>query len=391
MTNFNGRRILFYVPGNDVMASGVYHTQVFGLAQFMVRHGAECVIIHTSKKNAAPDEIVVDGVHIWHCPNIPGRYWLPFVPIKFRRMVKPLEHRISQFSPTHVYARDSYAGVAAIPLVRRLGARYVFSVRGAGLAKSDRSLFVLIKELLLRVMSWRVFHSVDHLSSVCLTLRDYVRKYYHYRGDDSIFPGSAADDKFTEMSKEDVLACRRELSIPEDGCVVIYSGSIGWYQNLDAIVGLMKAMHDLDNSLIFLFLVRDKEGIAEIARRIGLPADCYRTHFSEPKDVGRYLKIATAAFALRTDDTITRLASPIKVGEYLAAGLGVIVNPWIGDMRRNLGSVGCAMLYDGSQSPEELVRFVQSINDTKRREARSLGRKYYSYEGNINAIERMFA
>ena len=153
----------------------------------------------------------------------------------------------------------------------------------------------------------------------------------------------------------------------------------------------MKAMHDMDNSLIFLFLVRDKEGVAEIARRIGLPADCYRTHFSEPKDVGRYLKIATAAFALRTDDTITRLASPIKVGEYLAAGLGVIVNPWIGDMRRNLGSVGCAMLYDGSQSPEELVRFVQSINDTKRREARSLGRKYYSYEGNINAIERMFA
>ena len=391
MISFNDRRILFYIPGNDVMASGVYHTQVLGLAQFMVRSGAQCVVLQTNKDGGGFCERIVAGVRIWHCPKIPGHWLLPLVPVKLRRMVKPLEKRIFAFAPTHVYARDSYAGVAAIPLVRRLGARYVFSVRGAGLAKSDRGVVVILKEALLRILSWRVFHSVDHLSFVCQTLRDYVRKYYFYRGDDSIFPGSAAEDKFADVSKEEISACRKELSIPDNARVVIYSGSIGWYQNLDAIVALMKSMHALDDSLVFLFLVRDKEGVDAIAKRTGLDEACYRTYFSEPKDVGRYLKVATAAFALRTDDTITRLASPIKVGEYLASGLGVIVNPWIGDMRRIFGNASCAMLYDGTQSAEDIVKFVRSMDDGKRSEARSLGRRYYSYEGNIAAIEKMFS
>ena len=389
MNKLENKRVLFYVPGNDVFASGVYHTQVFGLAQYLATQGARCVIVHTDSQEPGRMR-TVDGVEFWST----GPYVyapLPLVPFRFRKMVRPLEGKVFTFRPTHVYARDSYAGVAAIPLVRRLGAKYVFSCRGAGLAKSDTSFSMHLKEWLLWVMTWRTFRAADHVSSVCETLRQHVRSFYRYRGPDSVFPGSAADEKFVLQSAEQAEHYRQLLRVPNEAKVVVYSGSTGWYQNLDAIVSLMKQMYDIDKRLVFLFQVANEAGIRKIAERVGLPSESYRVCFCRPEEVGGYLKIATAAFALRTQDEITRLASPIKVGEYLATGLGVIANPWIGDLRANLSGKACAFLYDGTQTAEELVAFVASQNDATKQAARQLGRDLYSYDGNRKAIDAMFS
>lgn len=384
------KRVLFYVPNMNALTDGVYHTQVFGLAQYLVRCGAQCVIIHTDATDPE-GERVVDGVRFWSTAVDARKVSIFRFPAKLRRLVSPLEPKIKAFAPTHIYARDSYAGLAALTLVKKMGAKFVFSCRGAGLAKSDTSLKVRIKEMMLWVVTWRVLNSADHVSSVCENLREHLKTFYHCKAPMSVLPCCAMEEKFAIPSEENRTALRQALNMPAAAKVVVYCGYIGGYQDGDGIVAMMKAMRDRNPSFVFLFLTEELNELKNIARRVGLPEGCFRALTCHPSEVASYLHIATAAFCLRTNDEVTRLCSPIKIGEYLAAGLGVIYSPWIGDMGRLLKSRPFAFAYDGTQAADELVAFVNAIDATKREAGKTFARSYYSYDGNRGSIEEMFA
>lgn len=65
--------------------------------------------------------------------------------------------------------------------------------------------------------------------------------------------------------------------------------------------------------------------------------------------VKKYLSAANAGIIMRKDVTVNNVESPIKVGEYLACGLPVILTKGIGDYSASLPKAGVALLLsDGS-------------------------------------------
>jgi glycosyltransferase involved in cell wall biosynthesis len=62
---------------------------------------------------------------------------------------------------------------------------------------------------------------------------------------------------------------------------------------------------------------------------------------------------------MRHDNTVNNVASPVKVGEYLACGLPVILTRGIGDYSDMLPAAGVGMLLDeAGDIANQVLRFI---------------------------------
>lgn len=386
----NDTRILFYVPGLDVIKHGVYFSQVFGLARYLVDQGAQCLVVHTFYGDDAYGESVREGVVLLNCPQDTRYVPLPFLGKKLFKSVSPALERIKAFKPTHVYVRDAFAGVGVMSFARELGAKLVFSCRGAGMAAGSKTLKDYVKEGILKWNMWRVLRRSDHANGVCERLNDHIRGFYHYHGPMSMLPCCVMSEKFEEISAEERDDCRRELDIPQDAKVVVYSGGMGWYQCTEELLELFKRLHDRDPSLVFLVLTQAMDVLKGMLAEVDLPLSCIRMRSCLPQEVARYQQSADVGVILRKDDVLNNLASPVKIGEYLSAGLGIIVSPWIGDVGELLSREDFALMHTSATEVDEMCNFIHSVDDEKKAHARDFARRYYTYEGNRTAVMDMF-
>lgn len=133
----------------------------------------------------------------------------------------------------------------------------------------------------------------------------------------------------SEQARREV---RRELGWGDEP-VLVYSGSLGsWYR-----LGEMLSFHEVARAevpgLRFLVLTQQVALVEEAARRRTL--DCQITARSVDADaVPRYLAACDVGICFLGEHRSKRASSPTKYGEYLATGLPVVTNDWIGDAKR---------------------------------------------------------
>lgn len=382
------KRILFYVPGMDVINNGVYYSQVFGLARYAVELGAECLIVYSTRTINDVEEFIQEGVRLIHCPDEKKYVPLPFIPKKYRRTIKPVEQRLIEFNPTHIYIRDPFSGFAALPLAKRLKAKVVFSRRGAGMSTGKHTIKDYVKEGISRFYVWQIFRKTVHLNVVSEYLKRCEARWY--RKDISVLPCCIMKEKLVEISQQERDVCRKELDIPLETKVVTYSGGMSHYQCIDEILTLMKEMHDIDKSLVFMLLTQDLDTLNQKLKAVGLPETCCRIRSCRPIEVATYLQSADVAIILRNNDMENRVASPVKIGEYLSSGLGVVASPWIGDVGAMLASKDFAYIFDEKATAEDVVTFVHQMDESKHEAARMFAEVYYTYEGNRDVVMSMF-
>ena len=387
---FKGKRILFYVPGLDVIKGAVYYSQVFGLAQYLVAHGAECLVVESAYNEDDRWEKVIDGVRVLNCP-LPKKYVpMPFLYSRFRKTVKPMWNHILNFSPTHIYVRNVHAGLAAFNLKRVTGAKLIYSRRGHEVVeiKAGGRLSDKIRAYIMRIYTSFLMRRVDHVSMVAYTLMEDTVRFCAMT---SVLPCCVMNDKFVQISAKERISCRESLGIPIDAKVVIYSGSMGHYQIPEVFLSEMKRIHELDRNIVFLILTEMLDVFNRKVEEVGLPKECYRVRKCIPQEVSVYLQSADVGLILRKNDDINRHASPVKIAEYLASGLGLIISPWIGDVGGALANHDFAFLHTQQSTAEDMVTFIRTLTDEQREHARRFAHDYYTYEGNRDALVSMFS
>lgn len=389
MIDLKDRRVLFYVPGMDVINDGVYYSQVFALARYVASLGAKCLIVYTSSENPEEAAFSRDGVDVIRCAWDKAYTSLPLMPRKYRCATRPAERKMEAFSPTHVYVRDPLSGYAGIALARQLKSKLVFSRRGAGLVSERLTLKTFFQEAFLRYCVWRLFRHSDHVNTVAETLKQYERRWYG--GPMSVLPCCVMPERLETLSAADRAAIRQELGIPFDAKVVAYSGGLSSYQCIDEILGLMRRMHDLDNRLFFMILTKAQDVLIEKIKVLGLDMDCVRAKACAPIEVSRYLQAADVAVILRRDNLLNRTASPVKIGEYLASGLGVIVSPCIGDVGTMFEGEDFALLAGPDMPAGKAVEFTCAMDDARRARARAFAARHFTYDGNADVVREMFS
>jgi glycosyltransferase involved in cell wall biosynthesis len=117
-----------------------------------------------------------------------------------------------------------------------------------------------------------------------------------------------------------------------DEPVVVYSGSLGSWYRIGEMLDFFEAAREEIAGLRFLVLtpqlalveheVRSRQLVGRVVART-VPPDA----------VPRYLAAGDAGICFLGRHTSKDASSPTKYGEYLAAGLPVVTNGWIGDAR----------------------------------------------------------
>ncbi len=152
-------------------------------------------------------------------------------------------------------------------------------------------------------------------------------------------------------------AARKDLGVADGSLLVAYSGTLAAWQMPDASIRVFQAVRILRPDARLLFLTPDVDA-AQTALAAAKVRDAL-VRSAPPGEAARLLCAADYGLLLRQDDTVNRVACPVKFGEYLACGVRPILTPHIGDQSDVCSASGLGVVV-GLANPDEAARIVDA-------------------------------
>lgn len=280
-----------------------------------------------------------------------------------------------------VHARGPVAaGLCARAIQGRAGSpRLVFDMRGDTLAEIKHGKFLtgdLTKiENEVRVYETSALNQAARLLAVSNPLIELAQRRYGYRGPATMIPCWAQHPPGYEAPSETLRReVREELGVPSEAFVFAYCGSAASWQ---AVPEMMRLFHELSKKIPqsrFLIITDEAQAMDRQMRTMGLSPDRVVGFAGPRKDVLRGLSAADAAVLLREKNAINRVACPMKLGDYLLAGLPVLATDDIGDVSSWLRDEGAGEIAP-SLDPGELLRAALALHDKVQTQAPGTLRK----------------
>ncbi len=388
--------ILFFVPEWPALGSSILHAQVLSVASFLNQHGFVCrfagaetsssraqeavaAIASQYKVHAVVKPVLAPQAHAWE-------YWCAC-----KRVYEQIRSEVADAGITHVYARSFIGSMWARRLARKLNAVSIFDVRG---------LVGLEKQLLIgptvksRLLSWLELYEVrrvDRLGAVSTNLKHYLSRNAD-REDTIVIPSCFNEQSFYfDPVARKVL--RSAFGLTEDNILLCYSGGTDTWQRIGDLIVVLKKVCSADRRCKALFLTNNRDEVAGLLREAAFPSDQALIHGCSHKEVHRYLSAADLGFIMRHDTTVNNVASPVKVAEYLACGLPVILTRGIGDYSEMLPGAGVGVLVDETADiVDQLLHFIRNNNLMKMRDkAVQFARSRLTMSANLESYRSLYA
>ena len=180
---------------------------------------------------------------------------------------------------------------------------------------------------------------------------------------------------------------RRELGI-SGGPVMIYVGSLStWY--LPDLT--LRAGSEFANRTggSFVVLTREVEFARARAEALGVSAIIKAVEYHE---VPVWLSAADVGLAFVRPDPAKRASAPTKVGEYLACGLAVVAIEGVGDLDAQFEGASVARTVPADIDPVRVVELAVEMSNAPDRssQARALAERYYSLEKGIESYAALY-
>lgn len=117
-----------------------------------------------------------------------------------------------------------------------------------------------------------------------------------------------------------------------DRRVITYVGKLGMWYLPDEMARFFALAYQHDARFFFQVLTQDDPLLMQRALQAsGVPMDAYDIRFVPPSQLSEVLIASDVGISFIRASYSKRASSPTKIGEYLAAGLPVIINTGIGD------------------------------------------------------------
>lgn len=411
-------RILFYIPEGNVLTNGVYASQCLGLARYLVKSGkAECAILHYAPKGE--DRFVggalarkwarvrrmireaFSGASFIETQELePGitlysdfktRRVISLFRTKrfFIRVARRIAPAVKGFNPTHIYCRTYLTAPGANLIAKAYGAKLVYSIRGEDVSEKRCAggFYNWLVSFWVRRSVRQAIRRADHINTVSKAFRDWLKA--EYGCDSSVLPCCVSEEKFADDHSRD--AVRAELGFAASNKVLVYCGGMWPWLCVDDMVLTMKRMCDTDKNLRVLFIVKGERSVKDVCARVGFSAEFWRVHGCRPAEVGRYMRAGDAGIILLRGDIRDQVCSPVKVGEYLASGLGVIAPACTGDFAKDAMGKPFFCEYSSEKDVNAYVKFIASMTDDVSAAARQFARDCYTWEANVREVEKLIS
>ncbi len=270
-----------------------------------------------------------------------------------------LSHR-----PRIVHAR-SYLPALTAELARRTvpGCRFVFDCRGllgdeyvdAGYWTRESARYRVLKGV-----ERHLFGTADAVVSLTEALAVWLRREKMVHAERTIVVVPCCVD-LSRFSPQPEARRRLRAQLGLDGKFVLaYSGTLGSYNTADEMAALFGFLRGLRPARFLLLTRSDPAPLREAFQKRGLPSDQLIHLELRPDGVNAHLAAADAGLCLAHPWFSKIAASPVKIPEYLALGLPVVVNRGIGDCDRLIAR-GFPLVDAGRLAPDELERAAHTL------------------------------
>jgi glycosyltransferase involved in cell wall biosynthesis len=301
---------------------------------------------------------------------------------------RPLTDLAGKYQISIFHGQALYASFHAARVARSLGGRVVFDNHG-----------ILPEETMMRGgnPNWiKTLSDTEHQllrdADLCIMVSDGMRKFLEQKYSvktklTQIVPCCVHMDVYQNdpANRENI---RRQRKF--DGkFVVLYLGTLSVWQWPEAMFRLFAQLHEAIPETIFHLLIPeyDQEKARQFILLNNLPADCVVMEEVPHAQVPKMINAADAGILLREQHPVNVVSSPTKFGEYLAAGIPVILTDGIGDyseLAERL-NVGVKINYEkGGFSEVTCQKLVHFVKDVQRNRAVWTERCQSAAAGNLD-------
>ncbi|WP_157231622.1 hypothetical protein [Cecembia lonarensis] len=175
-----------------------------------------------------------------------------------------------------------------------------------------------------------------------------------------------------------------QIKSSKTGCNLVYSGSIGPQYRMDEVIQIFEYVKDYIPNASLTLLTPQVEVAKELIKKESpqfLNVITVKSVF--PDLILSELKNYHIGISLRKATFSMQAVAPLKVGEYLAAGLSVIFSPGIGDMDILMKNKPFAFCFDGfnESKEEEILNWVnKQLKEDYSEAIQEMAIEYFSLE-----------
>jgi len=237
--------------------------------------------------------------------------------------------------------------------------------------------------------------AADAVTTVSQALKDLLIKETGAAKDTCVVPCCVS--KITDDSNRAQI--RKEWGVSDEEIIVVYSGTTAAYQHLeDLTIPFMLQLARVDKRVKLAFFSSEHEIIRGMLQAKSADLSKIMVRGFPQKDVATALAACNVGILLRKPTLVNRVANPVKIAEYMAAGLPLIIERGVGGVDEMLFIKG---LLKGITIAEDITQQldaeVASVADwlgqglaNKRKAIRQYVKEVYLWDAAIQVSRKMY-
>jgi len=222
----------------------------------------------------------------------------------------------------------------------------------------------------------------DYIFCVTNKLQKIMQERYpKYKKKFGVLPTGVDEEKF--IYNENLRKITRQNLSLENKFVFIFIGNVFYsWQNINKTLKIFKEYYKFNRNAFLVLLIREKDHyiIQDFLKQNDIPKNLYILDSVPNDDVPKYLNAADLGILLRDDHMMNKVASPGKIGEYVACGLPMLITPSATPFSKQLFKNKQAILVNENEPVASIVNKINNYDFTKneRNKLRERNIKYYS-------------
>ena len=208
----------------------------------------------------------------------------------------------------------------------------------------------------------------------------------------TVIPCAADFEHFNpnKITEEEKKAIRKKLNIKEDTIVLTYLGSLGTWYMLDEMLDFYKEFEKKFPDSVFLFITKDNpQQIIKSAQKRSIETKKIIITSAERNNIPKYISISNLGIFFIKPVYSKKASSPVKMGEFLAMNIPVIVNTNVGDNDFILNKIEDVISIDLANPSKKEIKKVNDLL-TKKSNLRNIANHSLSLETAINTYYNLY-